>query len=103
MLLPLIVPDQPEARIRASPQFVISMGILLTDPAKVPNFALPEGGNQTLTDILAADIGDRLRLNSPAKSVEWTHDGVVVDYEDDNGPARIRARRAVVAVPGMWP
>jgi monoamine oxidase len=79
------------------------MGILLTDPAKVPNFALPEGGNQTLTDILAADIGDRLRLNSPAKSVEWTHDGVVVDYEDDNGPARIRARRAVVAVPGMWP
>ncbi|GAA4842109.1 flavin monoamine oxidase family protein [Saccharopolyspora rosea] len=84
----------------AATQFVISMGILLTDPAKVPNFALPEGGNQTLTDILAADLGDRLRLNSPAKSVEWTNDGVVVDYEDDNGPARIRARRAIVAVPG---
>ncbi|WP_116050880.1 flavin monoamine oxidase family protein [Amycolatopsis palatopharyngis] len=83
----------------AATQFVISMGILLTDPAKVPNFALPEGGNQTLTDILAADLGDRLRLNSPAKSIEWTEDGVVVEYEDENGPGRIRARRAIVAVP----
>jgi monoamine oxidase len=26
-------------------------------------------------------------------------DGVVVDYEDASGPARIRARRAIVAVP----
>ncbi|MFE1338529.1 flavin monoamine oxidase family protein [Streptomyces sp. NPDC058733] len=84
----------------AATQFVISMGILLTDPAKVPNFSLPEGGNQTLTDILAADLGDRLRLDSPVRSVEWTEDGVVVDYADANGPARIRARRAIVAVPG---
>lgn len=84
----------------AATQFVTSMGILLTDPAKVPNFSLPEGGNQTLTDILAADLGDRLRLNSPVKSVEWTENDVVVDYEDANGPARLRARRAIVAVPG---
>ncbi|MGC0334562.1 monoamine oxidase [Streptomyces sp. SAI-170] len=83
----------------AATQFVISMGILLTDPAKVPNFSLPAGGNQTLTDVLAADLGDRLRLNSPVRSVEWTEDGVVVDHEDENGPARIRARRAIVAVP----
>ncbi|WP_225804809.1 NAD(P)/FAD-dependent oxidoreductase [Streptomyces sp. NK15101] len=84
----------------AATQFVISMGILLTDPAKVPNFSLPAGGNQTLTDILAADLGDRLRLDSPVTSVRWTEDEVVVDYEDGSGPARIRARRAVVAVPG---
>ncbi|POX47551.1 oxidase [Streptomyces sp. Ru71] len=83
----------------AATQFVISMGILLTDPAKVPNFSLPEGGNQTLTDILAADLGDRLRLDSPVTSVQWTEDDVVVDYADERGPARIRARRAVVAVP----
>ncbi|MFE5501247.1 flavin monoamine oxidase family protein [Amycolatopsis japonica] len=83
----------------AATQFVFSMGILLTDPAKVPNFSLPEGGNQTLTDVLAADLGDRLRLNSPVTSVEWTEDGVVVDYSDENGPARIRALRAIVAVP----
>ncbi len=83
----------------AATQFAISMGILLTDPAKVPNFSLPEGGNQTLTDVLAADLGDRLRLNSPVRSVEWTDDAVVVDYADADGPARIRARRAIVAVP----
>ncbi|KZB79279.1 flavin monoamine oxidase family protein [Amycolatopsis regifaucium] len=83
----------------AATQFITSMGILLTDPAKVPNLSLPEGGNQTLTDILAADLGDRLRLNSPVRSVEWTENSVVVAYEDENGPARIRARRAIVAVP----
>ncbi|CAL9592673.1 flavin monoamine oxidase family protein [Streptomyces sp. enrichment culture] len=84
----------------AATQFAVSMGILLTDPSKVPNFSLPEGGNQTLTDILAADLGARLRLNSPVRSVEWTDDAVFVDYEDENGLARIRARRAIVAVPG---
>ncbi|NYI44441.1 monoamine oxidase [Nocardioides aromaticivorans] len=83
----------------AATQFVFSMGILLTDPEKVDNLTLPEGGNQTLTDILAADLGDRVRLGSPVHTVEWTEDGVVVDYEDAAGPARIRARRAIVAVP----
>lgn len=83
----------------AATQFVFSMGILLTDPEKVPNLTLPEGGNQTLTDILAQDLGDRIRLSSPVNSVEWTDDGVVVDYEDAGGPARLNARRAIVAVP----
>lgn len=83
----------------AATQFIFSMGILLTDPGKVPNLSLPAGGNQTLTDVLAADLGDRVRLNSPVSSVEWTDDGVVVQYEDANGPARLRARRAIVAVP----
>ncbi len=83
----------------AATQFVFSMGILLTDPEKVDNLTLPEGGNQTLTDILAGDLGDRVRLGSPVHTVEWTDDGVVVDYEDAGGPARIRARQAIVAVP----
>jgi monoamine oxidase len=87
-------PEETAAR-----QFVFSMGILLTDPEKVPNLTLPEGGNQTLTDILAEDLGDRIRLNSPVSSVEWTADGVVVDYADANGQVRLSARRAIVAAP----
>ena len=87
-------PEETAAR-----QFVFSMGILLTDPEKVPNLTLPEGGNQTLTDILAEDLGDSIRLSSPVSSVEWTADGVVVDYQDADGPARLRARQAIVAVP----
>ncbi|NYJ01746.1 monoamine oxidase [Nocardioides thalensis] len=83
----------------AATQFVFSMGILLTDPEKVDNLTLPEGGNQTLTDILTEDLGDRLRLGSPVNALEWTADGVVVDYHDADGPARIKARRAIVAVP----
>ncbi|MER7515375.1 FAD-dependent oxidoreductase [Streptomyces sp. NPDC126499] len=83
----------------AATQLVTSIGIALTDPAKVPNFALPVGGNQTLTDILAADLGARLRLRSTVRSVEPDGDGVVVDYVDAEGPVRVRAKRAVVAVP----
>ncbi|MFD0899254.1 hypothetical protein [Actinomadura sediminis] len=44
----------------AATQFVHSMGVLPADPGKVPNFSLPEGGNQTLTDVLAEDLGARL-------------------------------------------
>ncbi|WP_063002381.1 flavin monoamine oxidase family protein [Nocardia mikamii] len=83
----------------AATQFVISMGVALADPAKVPNFSLPVGGNQTLTDILAEDLGERLRLRSRVRSVRWTDDAVVIDYTDDTGPVRLRAKRAVVTVP----
>ncbi|MDI2030585.1 NAD(P)/FAD-dependent oxidoreductase [Saccharopolyspora sp. TS4A08] len=83
----------------AATQLVTSIGLALADPAKVPNFALPVGGNQTLTDILAADLGDRLRLKSPVESVEGSGDGVVVNYTGSHGPGRVHAKRAIVAVP----
>ncbi|MGV9790936.1 flavin monoamine oxidase family protein [Streptomyces sp. NPDC003435] len=83
----------------AATQLVTSIGIALTDPAKVPNFALPVGGNQTLTDILADDLGERLRLRASVRSVEADGDGVVVNYVDANGPVRVRAKRAIAAVP----
>ncbi|GHE99100.1 FAD-dependent oxidoreductase [Streptomyces griseoluteus] len=84
----------------AATQLVASIGVALADPAKVPNFALPLGGNQTLTDILAADLGERLRLGAGVRSVEAAGDGVVVHYVDaDDGVARVRAKRAIVAVP----
>ncbi|GAB2738711.1 hypothetical protein GCM10027174_09980 [Salinifilum aidingensis] len=83
----------------AATQLVTSIGLALADPAKIPNFALPVGGNQTLTDVLAADLGERLRLNSTVRSVERSEDGVVVNYVDAGGPVRVRAKRAIVAVP----
>ncbi|MFD3945495.1 flavin monoamine oxidase family protein [Streptomyces sp. NPDC058579] len=83
----------------AATQLVASIAIALTDPAKVPNFALPVGGNQTLTDILATDLGDRLRLGSTVRSVERSGDGVVVNHVVAGRPARIRAKRAIVTVP----
>ncbi|MFF8380666.1 flavin monoamine oxidase family protein [Streptomyces sp. NPDC015661] len=83
----------------AATQFVISVSIALADPAKVPNFSLPEGGNQTLTDILAGDLGDRLRLGSAVEAVEWRDGEVTVRYSDAEGPAVLRAKRAILAVP----
>ncbi|MFF9365735.1 flavin monoamine oxidase family protein [Streptomyces griseoluteus] len=84
----------------AATQLVTSIGLALADPAKVPNFALPMGGNQTLTDILATDLGERLRLGAGVRAVEAAGDGVVVDYVDaDGGVVRVRAKRAIVAVP----
>ncbi|MFC8266922.1 flavin monoamine oxidase family protein [Streptomyces cinereoruber] len=83
----------------AATQLVTSVGIALTDPAKVPNFALPVGGNQTLTDVLAADLGERLRLRAAVRSVRPEGDGVVVEYVAAGHGVRVRAKRAVVAVP----
>ncbi|GEM30528.1 hypothetical protein NN3_15350 [Nocardia neocaledoniensis NBRC 108232] len=83
----------------AAAQFVYSVGIALTDPEKVPNFSLPVGGNQTLTDVLTADLGDRIRLNSVVRSVRRDGDGVIVDYLDGDQPKRLRAERAIVTTP----
>ncbi|WP_431971534.1 flavin monoamine oxidase family protein [Nocardia sp. bgisy134] len=84
----------------AATQFVTSVAVALADPAKIPNFSLPVGGNQTLTDVLAEDLGGRIRLNSVVRSVRQDGDGVVVDYYDGDRPARLRAKRAIVTVPG---
>ncbi|TQM33427.1 flavin monoamine oxidase family protein [Nocardia bhagyanarayanae] len=83
----------------AATQLVTSIGIALTDPAKVPNFSLPDGGNQTLTDVLTEELGARIRLNAAVQSVRRDGDGVVVDYLDNGRPARLRAERAIVTAP----
>lgn len=83
----------------AATQLVFSIGTALEKAAAVPNFSLPVGGNQTLVDVLAADLGDRLRLSSEVHSVKWSADGVIVEYTDERGPATLHARRAVIAVP----
>ncbi|MGV9823513.1 flavin monoamine oxidase family protein [Nocardia xishanensis] len=83
----------------AATQFVTSVGMALADPEKIPNFSLPAGGNQTLTDVLAEDLGARIRLNSVVQSVRCDGDGVVIDYLDADGPGRLRAKRAIVTAP----
>ncbi|OUS96821.1 NAD(P)/FAD-dependent oxidoreductase [Rhodococcus sp. NCIMB 12038] len=88
-----------EVEETAATQFVTSVGLALADPEKIPNFSLPVGGNQTLTDVLADDLGDRIRLNSAVQSVRQDGDGVVVDYLDGDRPVRLRAKRAIVTAP----
>ncbi|MEV0341463.1 NAD(P)/FAD-dependent oxidoreductase [Nocardia sp. NPDC050713] len=88
-----------EVEETAATQFVTSVGLALADPAKIPNFSLPVGGNQTLTDVLTKDLGARIRLNSAVRSVRRDGDGVVVDYLDGDRPVRLRAKRAIVTAP----
>ncbi|KOS56939.1 flavin monoamine oxidase family protein [Rhodococcus rhodochrous] len=88
-----------EVEETAATQFVTSVGLALADPEKIPNFSLPVGGNQTLTDVLAEDLGGRIRLESVVQSVRQDGDGVVVDYHDGDRPARLRAKRAIVTAP----
>lgn len=88
-----------EVEETAATQFVTSVGLALADPEKIPNFSLPVGGNQTLTDVLTEDLGDRIRLNSAVHSVRQDGDGVVVDYHDGDRPVRLRAERAIVTTP----
>ncbi|MEV6362593.1 flavin monoamine oxidase family protein [Nocardia asteroides] len=88
-----------EVEETAATQFVTSVGLALADPAKIPNFSLPVGGNQTLTDVLTDDLGDRIRLNATVRSVRQDGAGVVVDYFDGDRPRRLRAARAIVTAP----
>ena len=88
-----------EVEETAATQFVTSVGLALADPEKIPNFSLPVGGNQTLTDVLADDLGDRIRLNSSVHSVRQDGGGVVVDYLDGDRQVRLRAKRAIVTAP----
>ena len=88
-----------EVEETAATQFVTSVGLALADPEKIPNFSLPVGGNQTLTDVLREDLGDRIRLNSVVQSVRQDGDGVVVDYHDGDRPVQLRAKRAIVTAP----
>ena len=53
------------------------------------------GGLQQVPLLLAERLGDRVRLEQPARRLEWSDDGVVLTTDD----LTIRARRAVVAVP----
>jgi len=57
-----------------------------------------QGGASCFPLALAARLGDRLRLNSPATSVT-SDKNVRVQYKGEDGPGVVSARMAVLAVP----
>lgn len=83
----------------AASQLIFSIGTALNKASAVPNFSLPVGGNQTLVEEIAGELGDRVRLESEVQSVTWTEDGVTVTYRDARGVGIVHAKRAIVAVP----
>ncbi|TDC12122.1 flavin monoamine oxidase family protein [Actinomadura bangladeshensis] len=53
------------------------------------------GGSQRIALALAAELGDRVVLNSPVTDIEWTDDSVRIRA----ATGEVRARRAIIAVP----
>ncbi len=58
------------------------------------------GGSQRIAELLAAGLGERLRLGAPVRAIEHG-DGVVLhaDGPEGFGALAVSARRAIVAVP----
>jgi monoamine oxidase len=57
------------------------------------------GGYDQIPTRLATDLGDRVRLSSPAQAIAWGGGRVAVRCERDGRPETIEARRAVVTLP----
>jgi monoamine oxidase len=53
------------------------------------------GGTQQIADKMAADLGDRVRLNAAVSRIEWSDDAVAVT----STAGVVEARRAIVAIP----
>jgi monoamine oxidase len=53
------------------------------------------GGNMTLADALADELGDALHLSSPVRRIRWSDAGVSVATDD----AELQADAAVIAIP----
>ena len=53
------------------------------------------GGTQQIADAMAAELGDRVRLNAIATRIEWSDDAVAVT----SSAGVVEARRVIVAIP----
>ncbi|MCV7347797.1 flavin monoamine oxidase family protein [Mycolicibacterium rhodesiae] len=53
------------------------------------------GGTQQIADAMAAELGDRVRLNAIATRIEWSDDAVAVT----SSAGAVEARRVIVAIP----
>jgi monoamine oxidase len=54
------------------------------------------GGSQQIALTLAAQLGDRVRLNCPVSQLDWDNSGIRIPLPDST---TLSARRAVIAVP----
>lgn len=89
-----------EAWETSAAAFVLDMGSALISASETPNFSLPIGGNQTIVETLADQLGDRVRMSSPVTSVAWSDDRVEITYRDAAGKEReLTASRCIVAMP----
>ena len=57
------------------------------------------GGYSALPERLAEELGDRVQLSSPIRSIEWRRGEVRVSYQRAGKTETIRARRALVTFP----
>lgn len=80
--------------------FVLDMGSALTSAAKTPNFSLPVGGNETIIDALASELGDRAITGAKVVSVSRDDGMIDIEYRDPDGAQRrLSARQCIVALP----
>jgi monoamine oxidase len=71
-------------------------GVAHIDDAPAPSIA---GGNQRLALALATELGDALRLSSPARAIEWRGGGGAAGVRVATDSGSVEADVAVVAVP----
>lgn len=57
------------------------------------------GGPSTLTESIAAALGERVRLDAPVREIVQGKDSVVVRYEEHGVEQEVRARYVVLATP----
>lgn len=58
-----------------------------------------QGGNQRITDALAAKLRDRLRLGCPVTGITYGHNGVTVAYQEFGKPKKMDADYLVISMP----
>jgi monoamine oxidase len=68
-------------------------------PQYVRRVSRIEGGNQRVTDALAAKLGERLRLGCLVTGIKHGHSGVTVEYRESGRSERIEAGYLVVCLP----
>jgi monoamine oxidase len=58
-----------------------------------------EGGNQRITDTLAAKLGERLRLGCPLSAIEYGQNSVTVSFQEFGRPRKLEADYLVLSMP----